>query len=167
MGRRSTPHTLSRRIGSSPSRANTFNDTSYPDLGMFSAFIEDREKWTVFPETPKLSARLLKQSVVSKPLSKNALVSISGPLSPPRTLTGTICKLTRDLPDLTAAHCASWPAPLGPFRVLPSGKGSWVVQPTGVSTRSSANLRSGVPIFFAAGRNAWYNYLTVRLPPPN
>ena len=29
------------------------------------------------------------------------------------------------------------------------------------------NLRSGVPIFFAAGRNAWYNYLTIRLPPPN
>ena len=30
------------------------------------------------------------------------------------------------------------------------------------------NLRSGVlTLFFAAVRNAWYNYLTIRLPPPN
>ena len=30
----------------------------------------------------------------------------------------------------------------------------------------SHNLQSGV-LFFVAGRNAWYNYFTIRLPPPN
>ena len=37
----------------------------------------------------------------------------------------------------------------------------------GALTLLAVNLRSGVLFYFATGRNAWYNYLTIRLPPPN
>lgn len=104
-------HTLSRKIGSSPSRANTF------DLGMFS----------------HLSKTARSEQVSQKGIGLNLSTVLSTTNSH-----WNYFQANTGSSRLTATHCTSWPAPLGLFCRPPSGKDSWVFQPGGLLTPSGA-----------------------------
>lgn len=104
-------HTLSRKIGSSPSRTNTF------DLGMFS----------------HLSKTARSEQVSQKGIGLNLSTVLSTTNSH-----WNYFQANTGSSRLTATHCTSWPAPLGLFCRPPSGKDSWVFQPGGLLTPSGA-----------------------------